>query len=234
MIKGLACACLASLALGAVASAPASAEVCHKKAGSKKYVLCVAGERIGSPTEEKFVKFKSHLVTGTSARIHPKLEGVEVTITCATANSEGRLNSGGSGVAHISELHITFSSCKWEEAGETCVVEEPDVWGSETGTFGAKAENITFSASSGGVFGRMQIGGLNCRVLSGEWQFHGSPQCTIGEVEVETLEKKIVCKGENSHLVMTPWNSPTELSLEEATSLSGTSEGKKFSIIESA
>jgi hypothetical protein len=236
-IRTVLLAALMTLTLSGIGAASASAAQCTKKAGSKKYTLCVAGERVGSSTEEKTELFSSHLSSGTTARIHPELfdGGPEPTIECATVTTSGTIASGTNAV-HLSKLGKAFSNCKLHSGEETCSVREPARWGEETGTFGAKPENVTFAPTTGYVLGHWEIEGASCSgEWTGDWEFRGSPECTITEVEVESTSKKLVCKGEKSHLQVTRFGAAkVAFTIEETLELAGPNKGKKFSIIETA
>jgi hypothetical protein len=224
------------LALSAVASASASAEACKKKAGAKSYILCIAGERIGSPTLEKIESIELHLKSGTSGRIVvPFAEGTSATVTCTTLREGGAIHTGGGSSAGLAAMNLKFEHCKTTfSAGGGCAVKEPSTWRGITGTFGPLAENVRLPMS---VRESMWMEGAECpQTYYGEWSFSDTtgPECTLTEAEVEKIEKLLVCKGEKSHLKLVTFNANAELGFEETVILTGEHKGQKFSIVESS
>jgi hypothetical protein len=232
-------ALLAVLAMSAVASASASAEVCKKKAGTKSYDLCIAGEKVGTSTEAKKVAFTSSLPAGATASIvTPELESIT---TCTAASTEGgEISSGGGASAAIPRMGLSFSKCKVNvPSGEKprenlCRLQyEPMVWEGGPGKFGSSAETVRFYKP---VFGEMEFASKapeSCPLPYGESlvKAESGPQCTLTGAEAETATKELVCKGENSSLKI--WSSSRlELNLKQTVELSGTNKGKKFSIVE--
>jgi hypothetical protein len=239
-IKTLGLAIVAVLAVTAVASASASAEACTKKAGSKKYALCINGERIGSPTSQAGEIFKSHLKTATTAQFTGfgaiPFGGGTNPITCSNMVTRGEVRSG-EGTAKVREAQRTFTKCEFSPGiAAKCGIKEPMISRFFNGTLQSSPASIKLVSEGstfveGQAFNRKECPGT----LAGPWTISQNPdigECTIAAVETEAIEHEVNCEAKNSFL----WDegARAELASQEIVELNGTHKGQKFSIIESS
>ncbi len=244
-IKLLGLLIVAVLAVAAVSSASASAEACHKSAGSKTWALCVGGESIGSPTKEEKLPLVFHIKTGAGAHVADHELGTPgIVFTCTSASGEGSWDSTASeGIAlGMRNISLSLKSCSFEEGSASCKIEGGAVNLTNLGgAIGSSAEDITLSQQNeerGGLFAQFKIPQTGSCTLWGTWRIFDEerkagkgPQCTIKEVETERAEQQIVCEGSKSHLVAANGNA-VQFSVEEVVELAGAKKGQKFSIIE--
>jgi hypothetical protein len=237
ILKKLSIVFLAVVVMSVVGSASASAEACKKKAGSKIYSLCIAGEKLGSPTEERSAAIAGQLRSGTVGRIAiDSQEGPWMKITCSNVATSALFSSGVKS-ASISKLDSGFSHCKLLLGSETeprCDTTEHFTWSDRASFPGPLAEDVTLHAEEHSYFGLVNVGNLNgCPSTAlGIWELLGSPECSLANAETETIEKTLVCKGDRSHLQVRQNKAPGELEYEEVISLTGPNSGKKFSVVE--
>lgn len=216
-------ALLATLAFSAIGSASASAEACHKKVGSKKWALCVEGEKT------KGSGFTLALKTGTSATIANK--EVNVTVKCAKASGTGAF--GAAEPTNVSQFELLLQNCTVEGAGgRGCKVKQV-AWGNSgvTGTFGTSAESIAFYPNEPNfVFGLLTFEGEECLEHSSGY-LAGHQNCTLSGIEAEAVSHVLSCSAAVSEV--TRGGHAWPVGFEETIELSGAASKKKFSIIES-
>jgi hypothetical protein len=223
------------------ASASASEFPCAKKAGTKNYVLCVAGKKIGTPSKQEKAIYMPQLKAGTvvSAVFDP---GSKVEVTCETDKAqEGEILSGGGKTASMSKIHMNSSGCKVKEG----TINRPQCGVSEfvlptrestTGLFGSLG-NVTFENPATSFTEIDVLGGSECHAR-GNWEFQGHLECKIQEAEVEQIDKLLVCNPEEEakngdlRLPERQGGEPATIGMQEVLKLSGTMKGQKFSIVE--
>jgi hypothetical protein len=232
-IRWVIACCAAALLVGAVASASASAEACHTKAGSKLYALCIAGERIGSPTEVAAVPLKFHIQPETTVTFsRPELG---LTLTCHAVTGTSQFASGekekiGASSVGLTKLELSMSSCEITEPSckvKSFVLGKPGV----SGSFGPSSEEVSLTNNvNPPEFGYVNLTGEECL-------YHGTTlikqrktlKCTTSGMATEAVAHGFVCKAPQG----LEWqNGSGELSLNAVVELSGTNAGKAFSVIE--
>lgn len=222
----------AALVLSGMASATASATACTKKAGSKKYALCVEGQNVST------AGFSSHIKVGTSATL--VIESTE-PIECQTVNGSGTFSPS----SEASQMYIReflFSNCELTgEFKSACTVKVSSAGASLTGKFGPSVENVILSSSQKPLWivtiASKKPGSCPAS-LARQYDIRTSgvsgagPECKFPEVQTELAEHQLTCEGAKSHL---EWaGHMVTLNLEELTELTEAKKGQKFSIIESA
>jgi hypothetical protein len=231
-IRWVIACCAAALLLGAVASASASAEACHTKAGSKLYTLCIAGERIGSPKEVAAVPLKFHIQPETTVTF--KRAALGVSLTCHAVAGTGQFASAGekigAGAVGLAKLELSLSSCEITSTG--CKVTLFDLGNGEaSGSFGPSSEEISLTNNiSPPEFGYVTITGVEC-FWRGKTPIkqRQTIKCTTSGMATEAVAHGFVCKA----IEGLEWqNGPAELSLSAVAELSGSNAGKAFSVIE--
>jgi hypothetical protein len=229
---------VAALFVGVVGTASASAEACHKKAGSGSYALCVEGEKVTSPLK---VSFESVIEPETEAKLKVKAwEGGEWGgryILCQRAGSKGEIElPNGKTPLRLGAVHVTLSKCHYKE-GPACRVEAFESSVLE-GRFGSLAhpgvENLTLGTLEE-RFGTLWLASEetvgHCPFTTTNTIRGSGPECLMKEVQVEKAAQELVCEGANSHLSL--YEQAVELTAKETLTLTYSGfKGKKFSIIE--
>jgi hypothetical protein len=231
---------LVLLVLSGIASASASAAVCKKEAGSKKFGLCIGGESIGTATETKSVPITTTTASGT-------LDGLASTvdISCATVTTENaKIESGGGKSAKI-RAEFSFSNCKFteESVNSKCQVDLlrlPDEGPALEGTFASTAELFKMKPGTERFLGYLETSprpGGSCTNL-GSRHLSGEIECTLSSSnetkqspEVESVKKYTGCK--QIQILDPPYNNSLTLSIGQISiGLAEPYKGKAFSIIE--
>jgi hypothetical protein len=169
---------LVALAVGAVASASASA------AFKKEFFV-----------EKAAVTTPVAVVGGSSAasKLEAKLFGVKVKIECASSTYTGTLEAAGASTGTIS-----FSGCTGKAAAkDKCKVVEPIKAELDDQLVEVKkALQDEFSPASGGIFVEITIEaetGGTCSV-AGTFEVTGTQTCELPGSTTEATEHEIVCK----------------------------------------
>jgi hypothetical protein len=224
----VAVAVLAVFALGAVASASASAEACKKKAGSKKFALCIAGQKI---SEAASLSFHTKPVT-TFQLVVP---GQETTEECQTTSGGAQITNAG-----LSEINVIgHTPCGFTGFYKTSCHPSGLSFGYDNGLISAEyiplATSVRLYSQNGGGWGETLITGAECPD-SGNFNLHAGVEvekahCTFSEKEVESAAHTMAC----SQPVTAFFGLRSNVNFEEVTELSEAArKGQKYSIIESA
>jgi hypothetical protein len=229
-------ASLAVLALSSAGAASASAAKCEKKVGSKHYIVCVNGEKLGSTASESI---SSTLKSGSKAKLGFYENYVPVGCTSQTLGVSGglglpTLKNGGAGSAVLTG-NFNFSGCSIEGEGtvkKTCSTFKTMEWRSMNGAFGP-AGGTTFKPTAGEVFGEYWATGEECppSFTGPHTIIKGAPECTLTNLETETLTKELLCTGAKSYFKQSSWGNVTFRS-ESIVELSGLHKGQTFSVVE--
>jgi hypothetical protein len=216
---------MAVLTLSVVQAASASAEACHKKAGSKKWSLCVEGTKTAN------AKFTLTLKTGTKANFGPRPGDAEA-VTCTQGGGTGAFAKNAE-IAYVSTFEIAFKGCEitGKDAEQGCRLSRSEIpWGSSSveSSFGPASENVRFESSN---FGEFDVTGAGC-TDSGIEQMSGEQRCTVSEAEAEKTIHTVVCTQESSYVHGSGGHS-LPVGFEENVELSAPVSKKPFSIIES-
>jgi hypothetical protein len=214
-----------TLTLSGIGAASASAEACHKKAGSKKWTLCIEGTKTAS------AKFTLALKAGTKAYFGPAPGDAEA-VTCTQGGGTGAFAKNTEG-AYVSTFEIDFKGCEvtGKDAEQGCKLSRSEIpWGSSLveSSFGPASENVTFTSSD---FGEFDVTGTGC-TDSGIERMYGDQHCTVSEVEVEKTTHTVVCTQEKSNIHGSGGHS-LPVGFEENVELSAPATKKPYSIIES-
>jgi hypothetical protein len=221
-------ALLAILALGSVASASASAAACHKKAGSKRYALCVAGQEVGSPSTEGEEVLTLHIFSGTTTAYYIPGYSEKSFSDCKTANgAQGRLNSGKGQVRAV-QVAISMSSCSSSWA---CKLKQPYTFSGLGGKFQPGSDGVSLKGEGvSGFMGETTIEGEKCPVtLLGTRIVSGEERCTVVGAESEATEHELLCLAEKKTLLRN--GVENQFALDATVGLTS---GKPFSVIETA
>jgi hypothetical protein len=168
---------LAVLAVGAVASASASA------AFKKEYLV-----------EKGAVVTPVNVVGGSStpSKLEAKLFGVKVKIECTSSTYTGTIAAAGASTGTIS-----FSGCAGKAGSkDKCVVEEPIKAELDDQLVEVSKKLQDEFSPAGEFFTVVAIraeGGGSCSV-AGEFDVTGTQNCELPNSTVEALEHEIVCK----------------------------------------
>jgi hypothetical protein len=205
----------------------ASESPCHIKAGSQKYELCVEGTPTSTATTE-LQKTEEPLVL----ELREDLE--YFPIQCSLSNSPGEFSAGTGSVALSERLKLT--KCRVTGVlGEKCVSPEAMEFDPTTGRFGTSSEAIVIQATSG-----TELLTTTMRTREGseracpswaasENHLTGKYECKLKEAEVEKLQHKETCVGEEG----LHWHEGApRLRYEANVTLTGAAKGKTFRIYE--
>ncbi|HEX7611118.1 MAG TPA: hypothetical protein VF380_10610 [Solirubrobacteraceae bacterium] len=169
---------LAALAVGAVASASASAAF-KKEFFVEKAAVVTPVNVVGS--------------SSTTSKLEAKLFGVKVKIECTSSTYTGTIAAAGASTGTIS-----FSGCTVKAgAKDKCKVVEPinAELNDQLVEVSKKLED-EFSPATGGVFAKIVIEaetGGTCSV-AGIFEVTGTQTCELPNSTIEALEHEIVCK----------------------------------------
>lgn len=207
---------LTVLALGAVASASASAEACHSQPGSKKLALCVEGQLKSSEA------FTSHLVSGSQTSLNYLTEEWNIS-PCEVVTGAGSLQP------LPKQTQFTFKNCQVVER-PSCKVSKMTT-GELEGTSVLTPESIRFSVSGGApnFINPFKFEGSSCSRNGTVREATGTQTCTLKHVESEAASHELLCEPAGSNLL--EFRKPVQLTLHEVLELSSK---KPFSIIENA
>jgi hypothetical protein len=203
---------LAVLVLGSAASSSASAAKCEKKVGSKHYIVCVNGEKLGSTSSELMT---SAIKSGTKAKLGFFTGYVPVACTSEDLGVSGgsgfpTLKNNGSGSAVLTG-GFDFGGCALQESEAKergCTTQKTMEWKRMTGNFGSSGAT-TFTPDTGSYV-TYHVSGEGCPAsFSGNFAITGSPQCTLTNMETETLSKELVCTGSKSLFFQAAWGNVT-------------------------
>jgi hypothetical protein len=242
-VKTVLVALLAVFALGAAASASASAEVCGVGESGGDVALCIAKEEIASPGKHGKMPFGSKIVAGTVVTL--TMTGGP-TIVCKTANDEGEFDRGTSGVEledsfnpEGSDVKLIFSQCEVANAKTKCEVVEPiviDGGGDNLDATFKEADNehVTFRPSTGTLWTRLTIRAKQqqeCALAITEAELTGEQECELPEAAVEKVEHEVKCNTTGSKLKFA--GKTYSISFRQLMTLTGANLGKKWSVIKS-
>jgi hypothetical protein len=227
-IKTVILAIIAVSAIGAVASASASATCLEHRS------LCVEGKQVGTPTKRVTTPFTFVQKTGTSAVITDQYAGTSVS--CSVITLTGRDITSGGGVELPSPFKIGFEGCTVSTHGEaqpSCKAQVATH--ALTGTFTGfpTMEPVKLAPTTGTEFMEVEIHGSGCVVLWNTWRVQGTQVCSVKQAEVETATKQLVCEASGSELNLPPsFNSDVIKfsGVEGSIELAGESKAKKFSL----
>jgi hypothetical protein len=224
-------ALLAAFMLSAIASASASAAPCTKKAGSKKYALCVNGQALAG-TETSTVA--GHLTSNFTVEVLP--EG-GATITCTKSANEGQFWNGASGLQlRFNKPRLEWSGCTLSgNVSKKCAIEPTQRFSSFIEAHFESAEAMKLSIWSGeDMIWNLEWknrGTENCTLKSIHYEFYGKYECKLSSATTEAVEHALPCASTAKDAV-TLFGNEVPLSYTEAVALSGTQKGLKFSVYE--
>jgi hypothetical protein len=228
---------LALFAVGAVASASASAAECPDTVKGKDVAICKTTGGVKKEVEGTFT-FTSKKKAGTTSEL--KVENGP-DIVCTAAENTGKIVATNSSLK-ITHLVITFTICKVVNTPETeaeCKVTEPIVAngggteGIEGNWLEEKTSPITFKPAVGTTFAEVTITGVGCIFKVAKAKVVGEQECNLVTPETEALNHVIECTFAGSKLKFGAALNKAEFKLTEEAALSGTEAGKEYGFYES-
>jgi hypothetical protein len=218
---------VAALLLGSVASASASAEACTKKAGSKKFTLCVEGQK-----SEAEVETTTKLSSPTAIfEMKEWKEGSNPPMASSCTSLKASPKLGGT-TAQFSFGHIEPQNCTLQNFKKCTSISQAPM--NETvGEFGANAEQIHVKQVAGGrELLPFFLSGSECpHNFLGTKSFTGKYECKLKEAEVESIQHELHCESQGRETLISN-ETPASIRYSQTLKLDFPNEGKKFSIYE--
>jgi hypothetical protein len=239
-------AAVAVFALGAFASASASAVECPDVPTGGDVALCIEGKE-----QATNATFSSEKKAATESELRVE-NGPD--LRCAKAVNKGEFDTAETHNLEVSDLYISFTECKAVNNTTTeanCVVHEPIIASggtkeSETlddgidGTFaGEETGKITFAPSEltegKRSFTRVTIKNATGKVCPAGVKVEnanviGEQECELPNSTTEAIEHEINCAFAGSKLKFGATENMAEFKLVETAKLTGANAGKKFSV----
>jgi hypothetical protein len=221
----------AALLLGAVASASASAEACTKKAGSKKFTLCVEGQKYEG-TEELWLKQTSPTAVFELPEEWKETGKPPMAEVCTALG-------GPTGHVEGATAQLSFKPQPEECALQNSVKCQSFFVGGmreEVGSFGTGPEQVLVAPKVGTEIATLETEnapGKECnRFFTTPLQrpFKGKYECKLKEAEVETVLHELRCESQGRETLFA--ERPAHIRYTQTVELNGKNFRKKFSIYE--